>query len=1323
VIAKSKLLAGVLSLVATTVTAADFYVSPCGNDTNSGSLTRPFQTIQKAANVMAAGDTCLIRSGTYREAVIFPRSGTAGKPITIKPYRRERVTVSGCEPVTGWIRHSNHIWKAAMPWTLGLGRNQVFSGGQIMLEARYPNAPAPGLELPVSGLTPLWPTYGEFTIPKETRVSQPGRIVSALLAKQPADYWKGALYCGVHFEGWCAQTGVIESSKPGEIQVGDRTQGWWFGSAYDGKFPQEHEEGRGMIVGHLHALDAPGEWHWQDNTLYLIATGAAEPQAVEAKRRQIAFDLSGREHIRIEGLAVQAASMRLENSAHCVVDGCDLAYIAHYTRQYGIGQIEHGRDTIKSGETGIYVSGYDNAFLNCGVRFSAGTGFHIRGHHHTIHNCLIDEVSYVGHYLNAITDAVSDFGDYENLLIGGHVITFNTMRNAGRHFFNFNGNGTSLASRNRGPMDYAATLFAHNHLYNGMLLTRDAGFLTGYFCSGGTLNGLPSQVAFNVMHDCYDLSAMRWNKLGMVYLDEGTCNVDVHNNLFWAAPGSLQRDLWFNTCCVGVSEFSNIFHGLFTRRSSELRAEDFPHGEPFRFGHDFAAPPALPQWPWPPADALRLDLGTCSLHAERATNTLAGVAGLANGDWLAFDGVNFADGWRSAIIRFASDAKAMNTGRSARTAPRHRKPTDPLVFEAKTNDGASEKMRMQWTFFYNVDDSAWVRYEGVPLGDGYRRIRAVYGNDRAEPWRMEVRLDRVDGPLVGSVELTQTDRERGSHVQIYREAEAELSPEATGTRDVYLVFRSKGGKPAVDFEYARFEQYRGDLPLQKNEVKLELRAGGKDGRKLGEFYPRFTGGAESASEFVASLEDHPFVSGPLVLLVRSALSEPIGTLSGVRLERSGNGRQWPGIGVPPRRRWWGLGGMILPEATHRPLPAPADRYGDSGGARPFHRATRLAARPVIDGLLTEWTGRALELKQAREGVIVEEAIPHAWAGYDEEAFYVALRAPLRNPDALVTAGYQWGDTDGVELAFQNAESTPTGQIMTLRGWPDGRFCTPDVAGISDVARRRLDKAVTYRSAVGKDAWTCEWRIPFGVCGSPRALLKANLTVRNAGQDLWRTWNMASGATFDLRNGGTFILGANDNMLSDRLKQGLEVWLDASDASQIEKDAGGAVRVWKDRSGKGRHAVQANPEFRPHFVAHGLNGKAALKFDDKRRTRLEAPDLSDRPMTATVFAVISNPEPGLPQNSNSRVFTASDGKAYDYLCGISCNLPGAQTGGPRLLTFEGKDRWARRVRVGCFSPNDQTFLNGYVSEILVFGRALTTDERYRVTAYLTGKWDL
>ncbi|MBM3500501.1 MAG: hypothetical protein FJX74_17725, partial [Armatimonadetes bacterium] len=516
-----------LTVMSTGAWAAEYYVSPQGNDANTGRGPEPaeaWRTLQASVGKLQPGDTLLIREGVYRETVVFPRSGTAEQPITLKAHSGEKPIVSGCDLVTGWTRGEGNVWQAAMPWTLGLGRNQVFAGGEALIEARFPNEPAPGLEMYVADLSPLWPTFGEFSIPSETKQEQPGRIVSKLLEGQPDDHWKGALYYGVHFEGWCGQSGVIESSKSGEITVGDRTRGWWFGSAYGGGDPNT-EEGRGMIVGHLNALDRPGEWHWQDNTLYLIPKTDGEPTAIEAKARQLAFDLSEREHIRLEGLAVKAASVRMQDSAWCTFDRCDLSYISHFTKHHGMGQLEDGKDTIKSGDTGIFVGGHDNAFLNCSVRISAGAGFHLRGYHHTIHNCLIDEVSYTAHYLNAITDAVSDFNDYENFLVGGHVVTFNTMRNAGRHFFNFYGNGPNLASRTRGGMDYLATLFAHNHLYNGMLQTRDAGFITGYYCSAGTLNGLNSQVAYNVLHDNYDIAAMRWNVLGHVYLDAGTCNV------------------------------------------------------------------------------------------------------------------------------------------------------------------------------------------------------------------------------------------------------------------------------------------------------------------------------------------------------------------------------------------------------------------------------------------------------------------------------------------------------------------------------------------------------------------------------------------------------------------------------------------------------------------------------------------------------------------------------------------------------------------------------------------------------------------------------
>src|ERR1043165_1519669 len=177
----------------------------------------PEHSIQAAVNIAQPGDTIVIGPGIYRETIVFPRNGTAEKPIVVRGSGDGRTIVSGCEPVGGWTKHSGEIWKAPMPWTLGVGRNQVFDSSGVLIEARFPNRPSPGLGMYVSDLSPLWPTFGEFSIPKETKEKRPGRIVSKLLDGQPDNYWKGACYYGVHYEGWSAQTGIIESSKSGEI--------------------------------------------------------------------------------------------------------------------------------------------------------------------------------------------------------------------------------------------------------------------------------------------------------------------------------------------------------------------------------------------------------------------------------------------------------------------------------------------------------------------------------------------------------------------------------------------------------------------------------------------------------------------------------------------------------------------------------------------------------------------------------------------------------------------------------------------------------------------------------------------------------------------------------------------------------------------------------------------------------------------------------------------------------------------------------------------------------------------------------------------------
>jgi hypothetical protein len=94
--------------------AANYYVSNAGFDTAAGSQLRPFKTIQKAAGVMQPGDTCFVRSGTYREWVKPPRGGSdESKRIVYQSYPGDTVSIKGSEQITGWVK-SGTIWKAEL---------------------------------------------------------------------------------------------------------------------------------------------------------------------------------------------------------------------------------------------------------------------------------------------------------------------------------------------------------------------------------------------------------------------------------------------------------------------------------------------------------------------------------------------------------------------------------------------------------------------------------------------------------------------------------------------------------------------------------------------------------------------------------------------------------------------------------------------------------------------------------------------------------------------------------------------------------------------------------------------------------------------------------------------------------------------------------------------------------------------------------------------------------------------------------------------------------------------------------------------------------
>jgi O-antigen ligase len=79
------------------------YVSPNGSDANPGTLSRPWATIQHAANEVAPGDTVFVEDGTFRETLRFSQGGTPQAPVTFKALHRWRAIVAPDSSAKGTI--------------------------------------------------------------------------------------------------------------------------------------------------------------------------------------------------------------------------------------------------------------------------------------------------------------------------------------------------------------------------------------------------------------------------------------------------------------------------------------------------------------------------------------------------------------------------------------------------------------------------------------------------------------------------------------------------------------------------------------------------------------------------------------------------------------------------------------------------------------------------------------------------------------------------------------------------------------------------------------------------------------------------------------------------------------------------------------------------------------------------------------------------------------------------------------------------------------------------------------------------------------------
>jgi len=576
-----------------------YYVRPDGKDTINymGSKERPFRTISYAAEVMKPGDVCYIGGGVYRETVRPARSGEEGAPIVFRALPGERVVVEGCDPVKGFEKWKGDIWRAPAPDSLGLGRDFVTINGEALVQARYPNFHEKGREYDVP-VSPFYPTRGQMrTIRGEYAV------VSPLLEGFAENYWKGALYCGLHEWHWTMQSGVVESSVSGRLNIGGKRNRPWYNVEID-FYDLFRECQSGFLTNHLGCMTYPGCWHLEDGYLYVWMPDGSDPNGAEIglKRRQLGFDLTERDWIRVEDIDLHVCSATLYKANWCVFDRCRMTYISHaqFVEVPVAGYISEKEDLARRGEFGLYFGGTHNDLLNSTIAHSAGAGVFLAGAYSTVRNNVIHDCAYSGTYAGNVNMRPEIGSDFDGPR-GGHTITHNTLYNAGRSVINIS-QGDVPGEPCEGfwhRTPYLASEIAYNRVYNAGLCSQDGG---NFYCYQVNLND--TRIHHNLFYDNW---TEYWGSL--IFYDGVVANVYADHNVLWQSPHEV---LFSQEPAVqaqllekrhpptnnNTRFFANAKRPLFCTGGIEaLTLKDYPDGVFFESGadHDDELNPVPPQ--------------------------------------------------------------------------------------------------------------------------------------------------------------------------------------------------------------------------------------------------------------------------------------------------------------------------------------------------------------------------------------------------------------------------------------------------------------------------------------------------------------------------------------------------------------------------------------------------------------------------------------------------------------------------------------------------------------------------------------------------------
>lgn len=359
--------------------AADFFVSPNGLNSNSGtSAGSPVQTLAKAFSLISPGDTLHLMEGTYTEEIDLSNfSGSTAPVTTIKAYQDDHVVWYGFASLdevkangADWVQHSGSIYKIQLDTPVW----QLFVDGAQMVPSRWPNARwddgtwwsrdgsmAHGGSSDTNGSQYDTPQNGN-SLAADIDFSLQGGI--------------GILNTG----SWKTYAAPITSHTPNSDH--------FTYPSINNTYKANGLKHRFWVEGKLELLDSELEWFLDTatNILYLWGPGGTKPSGnIYGKVKEFALTLDQSRNIRIEGIRFEGISIKGHNSDKLHVEDCDFWYPTFNRRMLG----DTGAIPIMT-----FTGTEDAKFINCRWEHVEGSAIDLNGNRNLIENCLFYDIDW-----------------------------------------------------------------------------------------------------------------------------------------------------------------------------------------------------------------------------------------------------------------------------------------------------------------------------------------------------------------------------------------------------------------------------------------------------------------------------------------------------------------------------------------------------------------------------------------------------------------------------------------------------------------------------------------------------------------------------------------------------------------------------------------------------------------------------------------------------------------------------------------------------------------------------------------------------------------